>query len=140
MGKNGYQAILVLVERSTGYTIIHRLAHGKKAKPLALEVIRLLIVYRAKGVLTITTDNGSEFTQHKLITKALKGVVVYFADPYASWQKGLVEYTNKLIRQYIPKGAYFDNFSPQMLMKIQKKLNSRLHKKLNHSSSKIEFF
>ena len=140
IGKNGYQAILVLVERSTGYTIIHRLKHGKKAKELANAVSKLLFAYRTEGVLTITTDNGSEFSQHKLITKALIGVVVYFADPYASWQKGLVEYTNKLIRQYIPKGVDFDNFSSTDLMNIQKKLNSRPRKKLNFSTPKKEFF
>jgi len=140
IGKNGYQAILVLVERSTGYVIIHRLKHGKKAKELADAVSRLLFAYRVKGVLTITTDNGSEFSQHKLITKALKGVVVYFADPYASWQKGLVEYTNKLIRQYVPKGVDFDEFNTYALMKIQKKLNSRPRKKLNYSTPKREFF
>ena len=140
IGKNGFQAILVLVERSTGYVIIHRLKHGKKARELAMDVSRLLFAYRTEGVLTITTDNGSEFSQHKLITQALKGVVVYFADPYASWQKGLVEYTNKLIRQYIPKGADFDEFNTAKLMKIQKKLNSRPRKKLKFSSPKKEFF
>ena len=140
IGKNGYQAILVLVERSTGYAIIHRLKHGKKAKELAGEVNRLLFAYRVEGVLTITTDNGPEFSQHRLITKGLKGVVVYFADPYASWQKGLVEYTNKLIRQYIPKGSDFDDISPHELMCIQKKLNNRPRKKLNYSTPKSEFF
>ena len=57
------------------------------------------------------------------IVDALKGVIVYFADPYVSWQKGLVEYTNKLIRQYIPKGADFDAFSPNKIMEIQRKIN-----------------
>jgi IS30 family transposase len=140
IGKNGFQAILVLVERSTGYVIIHRLEHGKKAKELAKAVGKLLFAYRVEGVLTITTDNGSEFSQHELITKVLKGVKVYFADPYASWQKGLVEYTNKLIRQYIPKGADFDLFSPSEIMAIQKKLNSRPRKKLHFSTPKREFF
>lgn len=140
IGKNGYQAILVLVERSTGYVIIHRLKHGKKAKELADDVVRLLLAYRAEGVLTITTDNGSEFSQHHRITKSLKGVVVYFADPYASWQKGLVEYTNKLIRQYIPKGFDFDEISPHEIMAIQKKLNNRPRKKLGFSTPKREFF
>jgi len=140
IGKNGYQAILVLVERSTGYVIIHRLKHGKKAKELALAVGRLLFAYRAEGVLTITTDNGPEFSRHQLITKALKGVTVYFADPYASWQKGLVEHTNKLIRQYIPKGSDFDEISPPQLMALQKKLNDRPRKTLNYSTPKMEFF
>lgn len=140
IGKNGFQAILVLVERSTGYVIICRLKHGKKAKELAKEVIRLLYAYKAQGVLTITTDNGSEFSKHGMITKALKGVVVYFADPYSSWQKGLVEYTNKLIRQYVPKGSDFDDISPHKLMEIQKKLNNRPRKKLYYSTPKSEFF
>ena len=50
----------------------------------------------------ITTDNGSDFTKHQEITKKL-GVVVYFADAYASWQKGSIENTNK----HIPKGVSF---------------------------------
>ena len=140
IGKNGYKAILVLVEKSTGYAIIHRLKHGKKAKELAVEVSRLLFAYRVEGVLTITTDNGSEFSQHQLIFMNLKGVTVYFTDPYCSWQKGLVEYTNKLIRQYIPKGSDFDDISPHELMAIQKKLNNRPRKKLNYSTPKREFF
>lgn len=83
IGENGVQAILVLVDNSTGYVIIHRLKHGKKARELASAVNRLLLAYRAEGILTITTDNGPEFSQHKIITEGLKGVVVYFADPYA---------------------------------------------------------
>ena len=140
IGINGYQAILVLVERFTGYVIIHRLQHGKKAKELAKAVNRLLLAYRAQGVFTITTDNGSEFSQHQLITKGLNGVRVYFTDPYCSWQKGMVEYTNKLIRQYIPKGSDFDEISPHQLMNIQKKLNLRPRKKLAFSTPLKEFF
>ncbi len=107
IGKDGYGAILVLAERNTSYCIIEKLPHGKNARDIAKAVIRLLYAYRLTGVLTITTDNGSEFSAHQEITKGLKGVVVYFADSYCSWQNGLVEYTNKLIRQYIPKGTDF---------------------------------
>lgn len=140
IGKNGYQTILVLVERLTGYVILRRLPHGRKSKALAKTVVALLIAYRIGGVLTITTDNGSEFAAHKRITKGLGGVKVYFTDPYSSWQKGLVEYTNKLIRQYIPKGSDFNEISDRQLMETQKKLNSRPRKKLNFSTPKIEFF
>lgn len=69
--------------------------------------IRLLFPYK-KNVLTITTDNGSEFACHKKIAKAL-GTTVYFADSYASWHKGAIENENKLIRQYIPKGTDLGN-------------------------------
>ena len=82
-----------------------KLAHGKKSEPLA-KAVRRLLPYK-KHIKTITTDNGPEFAAHKLITKYL-GAVVYFADPYASWQKGAIENTNKLIRQYIPKHTNFD--------------------------------
>lgn len=111
VGKDGYGAILVLAERNTSYCIIEKLPHGKNAREIAKAVIRLLYAYRLTGVLTVTTDNGSEFAAHQLITQGLNGVTVYFADSYCSWQKGLVEYTNKLIRQYIPKGTDFKDLS-----------------------------
>ena len=140
VGKNGYGAILVLAERKTTYCIIEKLPHGKNAKEIAKAVIRLLYAYRLSGVLTITTDNGSEFSAHQMITKGLNGVTVYFADSYCSWQKGLVEYTNKLIRQYIPKGTDFDTVTPAFIKKIQYKLNRRPREKLNFSSPYVEFF
>lgn len=84
IGKDGYGAILVLTERSTSYCIIEKLPHGKNAREIAKAVIRLLYAYRLTGVLTITTDNGSEFSAHQEITKGLKGVVVYFTDSYCS--------------------------------------------------------
>lgn len=140
IGKEGYGAILVLAERSTSYCIIEKLPHGKNAKEIAKAVIRLLCAYRLAGVLTVTTDNGSEFSAHQEITKGLKGVVVYFADSYCSWQKGLVEYTNKLIRQYIPKGTDFSTITPGFVHKIQHKLNRRPREKLNFSTPKVEFF
>ena len=85
-------AILTIEERSTNMLFMTKLAHGKKSEPLAKAVRRLLLPYK-KHIKTITTDNGPEFAAHKLITKYL-GAVVYFADPYASWQKGAIENTN----------------------------------------------
>ena len=55
---------------------------------------------------------------------------MYFAEPYCSWQKGAVENTNKLIRQYIPKKDSFDNYTDKRIMSIQKKLNERPREKL----------
>ena len=80
-----------------------------------------------------------EFAAHKLITKYL-GAVVYFANPYASWQKGAIENTNKLIRQYIPKQANFDDYTDKKIAMIQKKINSRPRQKLNFVSPKKEFY
>ena len=108
------------------------------SKPLAKVVRKLLLPYK-NSLKTITTDNGPEFVVHKDITKYL-GVLVYFADPYCSWQKGAVENINKLIRQYIPKRDTFDNYTDKRIMSIQKKLNERPREKLNFSNPKCEFF
>ena len=112
--------LLTIAEHSTNMLFMIRFAHVKKSNPLAKAVRRLLLPYK-KHIKTITTDNGPEFAAHKLITKYL-GAVVYFADPYASWQKGAIENTNKLIRQYIPKQANFGDFTDKKIASIQKKM------------------
>ena len=130
--------LLTIAEHSTNMLFMIRFAHGKKSNPLAKAVRRLLLPYK-KHIKTITTDNGPEFATHKLITKYL-GAVVYFADPYASWQKGAIENTNKLIRQYIPKQANFDDFTDKKMASIQKKINSSPRQKLKFETPKAEFF
>ena len=85
-------------KRSTNMLFMTKPPHGKKSGPLAREVRRLLS-YR-KHVKTITTDNGPEFAAHKQITQYL-GAVVYFAAPYASWQKGAIEITQPLAETII---------------------------------------
>lgn len=137
-------AILVLLDRLTGFVMLERLRHGKKAKPLAKVVIRQLYGYR-KYLKTITTDNGSEFAAHLEITaglrmKGMPDVKVYFADSYCSWQKGAVENVNKLIRQYIPKKSNFNDFSDEYIRNVGRKLNIRPRKRLGFSTPKDEFF
>ena len=56
------------------------------------------------------------------------GFSYYFAHPYSSWERGLNEYTNKLIRQYFPKQMELDNVSIQDNLLVMKKLNSRPRK------------
>jgi IS30 family transposase len=141
---NYNHAILVLHERKTSFIFMAKLKHGKKAKPVAQEVVRMLYAFR-KQTLTITTDNGPEFSAHEDITAGLRirgkqDVTVYFADSYCSWQKGAVENSNKLIRQYIPKGANFNDYSQDRINNIAKKLNNRPRKKLGFSTPKHEFF
>ncbi|KAA6332531.1 hypothetical protein EZS27_018976, partial [termite gut metagenome] len=55
----------------------------------------------------------------------------FFAHPYSSWERGLNEYTNKLIRQYIPKKQTFTDYNDDRIKKIQLKINRRPRKKLN---------
>ena len=145
VGKDGKGAIVTLTERSTNMILMERLPHGKHPEPLAKAVIRMLFPYR-HTIHSITTDNGSEFCAHKLISRALapKGTkdpnLVFFADSYSSWQKGAIENANKLIRQYIPKGTDLSTLTDAFIRKIQHKINRRPRKKLNFQSPKSVFF
>lgn len=138
IGKGQKGAILTLCERSKNYLLMAKLPQGKNPEKVADTVIRLLMPYK-KNVLTITTDNGSEFACHKKIAKKLE-TTVYFADSYASWQKGAIENGNKLIRQYIPKGSDFRLLSEEFIREVQYKINRRPREKLNFSTPKKEFF
>lgn len=129
IGADHKGAILTLAERKTQFIFIKRLPKGKEAVPLADVLIDLLRPYK-QVVHTITSDNGSEFADHKRIAQKLNADF-FFAHPYSSWERGLSEYSNKLIRQYIPKKANFDDYSTEDLMNIQKKLNRRPRKSLN---------
>jgi len=145
LGKDGKGAIVTLTERSTNMLLMERLPEGKRPEPLSKVVIRLLLPYR-HTIRSITTDNGTEFCAHQLISKALapKGTknpnLVFFADSYSSWQKGAIENANKLIRQYIPKGTDFSCLSDAFIRKIQYKINRRPRKKLNFESPRDVFF
>ncbi len=138
VGANNKGAMGTLVERSTGHSLIRKLSRGKDARGVCETVIAMLLPYK-KHVLTITTDYGPEFAEHKLLAKALD-TKVYFAHPYCSWEKGLIEYTNKLYRQYIPKGANFEDFSDDDVLQIQYKINRRPRKKLSFNSPKYCFY
>ena len=138
VGKDGKGAIVTLVERNTSFTMARKLPEGKNAKALAQMVITMLLPYIGK-VRSITTDNGSEFAEHLLIAKRLK-TKIFFAHPYSSWEKGCIEYHNKLIRQYIPKGTDFNDISDQMLKEIIIKINKRPRLKLDFSTPVAEFF
>lgn len=132
-------AILTMIERSTNFLLMEKLKEGKKAKPLAKVVYRLLLPYKGEGLKTITTDNGSEFAEHEWITRKLN-VPVYFTDSYSSWQKGGIENTNKLVRQYIPKGTDISRVTDKRVTKVQSKINSRPREKLDFSTPVKEFY
>ena len=131
-------AIVTLVERSTDYMMMKRLPKGKNANALAQTVKSMLTPYKNK-ILTITTDNGTEFAEHKKISKSLHAKV-YFTDPYSSWQKGNIENTNKLIRQYIPKNTDFNKLNDKFIREIQLKINRRPRQILNFDTPSFRFF
>ena len=137
VGKDGKGAIVTLVERTTKKMLMAKSPKGKNAKAVAKVVVQLLRPFE-RHVLSITTDNGTEFTEHKYIAKTLH-TKVYFTHPYSSWEKGLIENTNKLIRQYIPKDTDFSSLSDDFILFVQTELNLRPRKKLDYSSPKQKF-
>lgn len=138
IGKNHKGAIVTIVERKTAFFMMQKLDQGKDAKGLAKQLTEMLLPYK-KIVHSITSDNGCEFAEHKTISKKLQADF-YFANPYASWERGVNEYTNKLIRQYIPKGSDFDKLTTQQITEIQHKINRRPREKLNFENPKTLFY
>jgi IS30 family transposase len=136
IGKNHKGAIVVIVERKSGFFLMKKL-NGKDAAELAKAVIRLIAPFKSK-VFTITSDNGLEFAEHEIMAKKLDARF-YFAHPYSSWERGLSENTNKLIRQYIPKKTSFDDFNDMDIKQINMKINKRPRKKLKFKSPLFVF-
>ena len=125
VGKGRSNALLTLVERKTLYTVIVRLA-SRQSEPLAQAAISKLQPLKSK-VKTITFDNGLEFSDHPVIAAGLNADI-YFAHPYASWERGINENTNGLIRQYFPKGTDFSQVSEEEIQHVMDRLNNRPRK------------
>lgn len=138
VGKGNHGVIVTQIERSTNMLFMRKLKKGKNAKELARTVIHLLSPFK-EHIKSITTDNGTEFACHEMIGKSL-GVNIYFTDPYASWQKGAIENTNGLIRQYVSKTETFEHVSHQQITKYTKKINMRPRKKLEFKTPQECFY
>jgi IS30 family transposase len=131
IGKGHSGALVTIVERKTSFTVSSRV-NDKSADTVTAATIALLKPYR-KAVATLTADNGKEFAYHEKVTASL-GCDVYFADPYCSWQRGLNENTNGLLRQYWPKSTDFKKIEQSEVKAVIVKLNDRPRKKLNYKT------
>ena len=128
VGKQNKGAILTVVERTTGFPLMKKLKKGKNAKNLVKEICLMMLSYK-NGVLSIASDNGTEFYEHKWIAKKLE-TAYFFADPYASCQIGLNEYTNGLARQHIPKNQTLEILMTKLLQIYNIKLTVDQEKNL----------
>jgi transposase, IS30 family len=137
IGAEGKGAILTVVERKTKFLFMEKLK-GKNAKDLAKSMVNTLLPYKTT-LKTITSDNGTEFAEHQYISEKL-ACDFYFAHPYSSWERGLNENTNGLIRQYIPKGTYFEKVSKENIKQYQHKINRRPRLTLDFEEPKNLFF
>jgi len=130
-------AIVTAVDRVTYLSRIS-IPTTKEASAVEAELSRMLSPIKDQ-ILTITSDNGFEFSNHKSIKDTLD-CDYYFCHPYSSWERGLNEYTNGLIRQYIPKGTSFENITQEYIQMIEDKLNNRPRKALNWLTPNQAFY
>jgi IS30 family transposase len=129
--------LLSVVERKSKLTRLRKL-ETKGAMELQRESIQLLRPL-AHQVHTITVDNGKEFCEHKAIAAGLQARI-YFAHPYASWERGLNENTNGLVRQYFPKKYDFARITNPELQRVEDLLNNRPRKTLGYRTPNEVFF
>ena len=127
IGKGRQGAITTIVDRASAFVKIS-IPTSKRAEDIENETTRLLLPHK-ELTHTITSDNGLEFANHKAIAETLD-CSYYFCNPYSSWERGLNEYTNGLIRQYFPKGSSFADIAPEMIQEVEDKLNYRPRKTL----------
>ena len=129
--------VATLVERKTKFTVLAA-SKNKQAQLVRKSIERALLAHKNR-VLTITYDNGWEFAEHQTMAKTLSADI-YFANPYASWERGLNENTNGLIRQYLPKFKRLDNITEKELKVIMDRLNHRPRKTLGFKTPHELFF
>lgn len=129
-GKKGY--IGTFVDRCSKYLVAFPLKY-KTAENLAHKLGLAFSKLPAIAIKTITVDNGKEFARHETMA-TVTGSRVYFAHPYHSWERGLNEHTNGLLRQYFPKKMPLDKLHPRHLAKIVKLINNRPRKSLGYQT------
>ncbi len=93
----------------------------------------------ADQVHTITSDNGREFAHHQAIAATL-AADFYFAHPYSSWERGVNENTNGLVRQYFPKKSEFSKITDKQINQVADRLNHRPRKTLGYKTPNEVFF
>lgn len=137
IGRQHQQAIVSLVERKSKYTL---LAKVERNTSLAVEqVVTAQLTPHSGKVRTLTSDNGREFAAHRKIAASLSADF-YFAHPYHSWERGLNENTNGLVRQYFPKHSDFSKITQTDLQRVITLLNHRPRKTLNFKTPHQVFF
>ena len=137
IGKGHKQAIVSLTERKSRLTLLAKVK--RKTAELTSRSIRRLLEPIASKVFTLTSDNGKEFARHQEIATSLQANF-YFAHPYSSWERGLNENTNGLIRQYFPKKHDFTTITEKDISMVINKLNNRPRKCLGFKTPNQVFF
>jgi len=135
IGRNHQAAIVSVVERKSKLTRLKKVA--RNTAELVTDAVTTQL--QSLTVKTITSDNGREFAHHQQIAQSLK-TDFYFAHPYHSWERGLNENTNGLVRQYFPKKSEFSKITERQLKKVEDRLNNRPRKTLGYKTPNEVFF
>ncbi|MFI6850678.1 IS30 family transposase, partial [Kitasatospora sp. NPDC050467] len=125
----GLTQIATVVERSTRFTVLVQL-DGRDMATVTAKLSAKMLDLPVELRKSLTWDRGMELAGHKDVTAAT-GLSVYFADPRSPWQRGTNENTNRLLRQYMPKGTSMEHLTQEDLDAIALKLNTRPRKTLD---------
>ena len=136
IGAENSGAILSMVERTSKLTKLVKVSH-KTAAQVSQALIKRLMPFK-EFIYTLTSDNGKEFAHHQIVSHELEAGF-YFAKPYHSWERGLNEHTNGLVRQYFPKAKRFNEISSEDLEKVEFLLNNRPRKVLDFETPQEVF-
>jgi IS30 family transposase len=126
-----------LVERHTRYVMLMKLT-DKKTETVVSALIKQAEKLPDELYKSLTWDRGSEMSGHQRFTLATD-IQVYFCDPSSPWQRGSNENTNRLLRQYYPKGTDLSVYSQAELNKVARQLNERPRKTLNFETPAERF-
>jgi IS30 family transposase len=128
ISRNAYLA--TFVERKSLYLIARKM-NNRSARSLneaALSGFKTIPKPLRK---TLTVDNGKEFAGFSELQRRL-GTDIYFAHPYAAWERGANENINGLLRQFLPKKTDLANYSEYLIRQAVKLINHRPRKKLGY--------
>ncbi|MBS0172755.1 MAG: IS30 family transposase, partial [Nitrospira sp.] len=137
IGKNHRGALVTLAERKSRYILAAQVP-GKHASGVTAAIMRLLRPHKDKCY-TMTFDNGKEFAEHETIAAELDADV-YFAHPSHSWERGLNENSNGLLRQYFPKAMELIEVTQEQVQWAVDRLNHRPRKVLGFRTPFEIFF
>lgn len=132
-GGKGSGFIVTHVDRTSRY-LVAKMIDTKQAVAFNAATTSMFTAIPAHKQLTMTLDNGKEFSAFKALEQSLH-FDIYFADPYCSWQRGTNEHTNGLRRRYFPKKTDFSTITNEQLEEVVTKINSRPRKISNDQTA-----
>ncbi len=132
-----YSCVATLVERHSRYVMLVKL-ENKKTETVIAALIKQVRKLPEELYKSLTWDRGTEMKAHQKFTLETD-IQVYFCDPQSPWQRGSNENTNRLLRQYLPKGTDLSIHSQATLNKIARQLNERPRKTLDYQTPADKF-